>query len=99
MSRGHASVQLYAERQRHTPVFWFMMFSRCCVASSRLSKMNRCACTIAAGPRYEPFTQKIGQLVVQHAHRMQWLDCAISAASASDWMRSAAGAGDSLMKY
>ena len=37
---------------------------------SRLSKMNRCALTIAAGPTNSSFVQVIGQAVVQAAQRM-----------------------------
>ena len=48
--RGHASVQLKVVRQRKTPVFSERIFRRSRPASSRLSKMNRCAFTIAAGP-------------------------------------------------
>src|SRR6185503_14010813 len=50
MPRGQASTQLKMVRQRHTPSASAMISSRSSVAWSRLSKMNRCALTIAAGP-------------------------------------------------
>jgi hypothetical protein len=71
MSRGQASTQLKVVRQRHTPSGSAMISRRSCVAVSRVSTMNRCAFTIAAGPTYEPSLQKTGQLVVHAAHRMQ----------------------------
>ena len=70
MPRGQASVQLNVVRQRHTPSTSLRMSSRSAAPSSRLSKMKRCALTIAAGPKYEPSLQYTGQLVVQQAHRM-----------------------------
>ncbi len=48
--RGHASTQLNVVRQRHTPSLSARISSRSAAASSRLSKMNRWALTIAAGP-------------------------------------------------
>ena len=51
MPRGQDSVQLNVVRQRHTPSTSLRMSSRSAAPSSRLSKMNRCALTIAAGPK------------------------------------------------
>jgi hypothetical protein len=48
--RGQASVQLNVVRHRKTPVFSDRILRRSRPASSRESKMNRCAFTIAAGP-------------------------------------------------
>src|ERR1700729_2032000 len=67
MPRGQDSVQLNVVRQRHTPSTSLRISRRSAAASSRLSKMNRCALTIAAGPKYEPSLQNTGQLVVQQA--------------------------------
>ena len=50
MPRGHASVQLKVVRHRKTPVFSERILIRSWPPSSRESKMNRCALTIAAGP-------------------------------------------------
>jgi len=55
MSRGQASVQLKAVLQRQTPLSSFNTSRRSEAAVSRLSKMKRCALTIAAGPTYFPF--------------------------------------------
>ena len=52
MSRGQASAQLKIVRQRHTPSLSARISSRSSAASSRESKMNRWAFTIAAGPTY-----------------------------------------------
>jgi hypothetical protein len=68
--RGHASVQLKVVRHRKTPVRSARMARRSSAPSSRESKMNRCALTIAAGPMYSSSPQKMGQEVVQAAHRM-----------------------------
>src|SRR5215471_4184381 len=70
MPRGQDSVQLNVVRHRHTPSTSLRMSRRSAAASSRLSKMKRCALTIAAGPKYVPSLQNTGQLVVQHAHKM-----------------------------
>ncbi|CKS59413.1 Uncharacterised protein [Mycobacterium tuberculosis] len=51
MPRGQDSVQLNVVRQRHTPSTSLRMSRRSAAASSRLSKMKRCALTIAAGPK------------------------------------------------
>ena len=48
---NHDAVQLKVVRQRHTPSTSLRMSKRSSAASSRLSKMNRCALTIAAGPK------------------------------------------------
>src|SRR5690606_33404261 len=70
MPRGHASVQLKVVRQRHTPSLSLRISRRCVAPSSRLSKMKRCALTIAAGPKYWPSVQNTGQDDVHAAHRM-----------------------------
>src|ERR1700722_19241906 len=90
--RGQASVQLNVVRQRHTPSTSLRMSRRSAAASSRESKMNRCALTIAAGPKYEPSLQYTGQLVVQQAHRMHLVVSSKRARSVCDWMRSRVGA-------
>src|SRR5215217_9544717 len=54
MPRGQASEQLKVVRQRHTPSLSLRMSRRTWAASSRSSKMKRCAFTIAAGPKYWP---------------------------------------------
>jgi hypothetical protein len=54
MPRGQASVQLKVVRQRQTPSLSLRISSRWSVPSSRLSKMNRCAPTMACGPKYFP---------------------------------------------
>ena len=51
MPRGQASVQLKVVRQRQTPSWSLRISRRCRPASSRESKMKRCALTIAAGPK------------------------------------------------
>ncbi len=70
ISRGQHSTQLKTVRQRQTPIVSFMISSRSFTSWSRLSKMKRCAWTIAAGPTYSPLAQKDGQEVVQQAQRM-----------------------------
>lgn len=50
MPRGQASTQLKTVRQRQTPSEVFKTFRRSSFPSSRLSKRNRWAWTIAAGP-------------------------------------------------
>jgi hypothetical protein len=58
MPRGQASVQLKASvRQRHTPSVSLRISRRWAAPSSRLSKMNRWAPTIACGPKYWPSVQ------------------------------------------
>ena len=73
MPRGHASVQLKVVRQRHTPSLSFRISRRMSPASSRESKMNRCALTMAAGPKYWPSVQNTGQDEVHAAHRMHFV--------------------------
>src|SRR5690606_16231318 len=85
---GHASEQLKVVRQRHTPSLSLRMSRRTLAASSRESKMKRCALTIAAGPKYWPSVQNTGQLEVQAAHRMHLVVSSKRARWATDWMRS-----------
>ena len=61
MPRGQTSTQLKAVRQRHTPIVSAMMSRRSLAIWSRLSKMKRCAWTIAAGPTYSLLAQNEGQ--------------------------------------
>lgn len=68
--RGQSSVQLKVVRHRKTPVFSPRICRRSRAPSSRESKMNRWALTMAAGPTYSSSPQKIGQAVVQAVHRM-----------------------------
>ena len=69
-------------------------------ARSRLSKMNRWALTIAAGPTYSGLAQNDGQAVVQAAHRMHLLVSSNRSRSAGDWRRSLPSAGSSsLTRY
>src|SRR5436189_3256037 len=89
--RGQASVQLKVVRQRQTPSESFRMSRRSSAPSSRESKMNRCALTIAAGPKYEPSFQYTGHEVVQAAHRMHLVVSSNRARSATDWYRSCVG--------
>ena len=70
MPRGQASVQLKIVRQRQTPSSSARISSRSSAPSSRVSKMNRCALTIAAGPTYDGWAQNEGHDEVQAAHRM-----------------------------
>src|SRR4051794_25432035 len=91
MPRGQASVQLNVVRQRQTPSESFRISSRCSVPSSRLSKMNRCAPTIACGPKYWPSDQNTGQDVVQAAQRMHLVVSSKRSRSAGDWIRSRVG--------
>ena len=53
--------------------------------------MNRCALTIAAGPKYWPSVQNTGQLDVHAAHRMHLVVSSKRSRSAWDWMRSRVG--------
>jgi hypothetical protein len=73
MPRGQASVQLKTVLQRQTPSLSFRISSRMSPASSRASKIKRCALTIAAGPKSCPSFQKTGQEDAQAAQRMHWL--------------------------
>src|SRR5680860_1645838 len=86
--RGHASVQLKVVRQRHTPSLSLRMSRRTLALSSRESKMNRCAFTMAAGPKYWPSVQKTGQLDVQAAHRMHFVVSSKRSRWATVWTRS-----------
>src|SRR3954464_7302504 len=91
MPRGQASVQLKVVRQRHTPSASLRMSSRSSDPSSRESKMNRCAFTIAAGPKYDPSFQYTGQEDVQAAHRMHFVVSSKRSRSAWDWILSRVG--------
>ncbi len=53
--------------------------------------MNRCALTIAAGPKYWPSVQKTGHDDVHAAHRMHFVVSSKIARWATDWMRSLSG--------
>ena len=55
---------------------------------SRLSKMNQCAPTMAAGPKYCSSDQNTGHDVMQHAHRMHFVVSSKIALSATDCSRS-----------
>ncbi len=68
--RGQASVQLKIVRQRQTPSLSARISSRSSPPSSRESKMNRWALTIAAGPTYDGWAQNDGHDDVHAAHRM-----------------------------
>ena len=83
--RGQASVQLKVVRHRHTPSLSLRISRRCDPPSSRLSKMNRCAFTIAAGPKYCPSVQNTGQDDVHAAHRMHFVVSSNLARSSGDW--------------
>src|ERR1700710_1579909 len=96
MPRGHASEQLKVVRQRHTPSLSFKMSRRTDEASSRESKMNRCAFTIAAGPKYCPSVQNTGHDEVQAAQRMHFVVSSKRARSEADWMRSFSGLEEAI---
>src|ERR1700712_5925507 len=96
MPRGQASVQLKVVRQRHTPSFSLRISRRWVAPSSRLSKMNRWALTIAAGPKYCPSVQNTGHEDVHAAHRMHLVVSSKRARSATDWMRSLSFGGVEL---
>ena len=91
--RGQASEQLKVVRQRHTPSLSLRISRRCAPPSSRLSKMNRCALTIAAGPKYCPSVQNTGHDEVHAAHRMHFVVSSKTSRSTIDWMRSLPGSG------
>ena len=93
MPRGHASVQLKVVRQRHTPSLSLRMSRRTDAASSRESKMKRCALTIAAGPKYWPSVQNTGHDDVHAAHRMHLVVSSKRARSATDCTRSLPASG------
>ena len=61
--------------------------------------MKRWALTIAAGPKYSSSAQKIGQEVVQAAHRMHLVVSSKRSRSLGDWRRSVSGAGSSVISY
>src|SRR5262249_44480874 len=84
IARGHPSVQLNVVRQRHTPSLSFRISRRCSPASSRESKMKRCALTIAAGPKYWPSFQNTGHEDVQAAHRMHFVVSSKRSRSSAD---------------
>jgi hypothetical protein len=86
--RGQASVQLNVVRQRNTPDFSPRISSRFRPPRSRLSKMNRWALTMAAGPIYPSSPQKIGHEVVHAAHRMHFVVSSNRSRSSGDWSRS-----------
>src|SRR5258708_6635501 len=85
MPRGQHSEQLNAVRHRHTPDRWLRMSRRWSPAWSRLSKMNRWALTMAAGPTYSELPQYTGHDVVQHAHRMHLVVSSKRSRSSGDW--------------
>jgi len=60
-------------------------------ASSRESKMNRWAFTIAAGPKYWPSVQNTGQDDVHAAHRMHLVVSSKRSRATGLWMRSFSG--------
>ena len=91
-------MQLKVVRQRHTPSLSFRISSRCAPPSSRVSKMNRWALTIAAGPKYWPSFQNTGQLVVQAAHRMHLVVSSKRSRSAWLWIRSRVGSLPLVMR-
>src|SRR4051794_37262140 len=96
MPRGHASTQLKIVRQRHTPSLSARISSRSPAASSRESKMKRCAFTIAAGPTYDFCAQNDGHELVHAAHRMHLVVSSYRSRSACVWSRSASAGGSSL---
>ena len=53
--------------------------------------MNRCAFTIAAGPKYWPSVQNTGQDEVHAAQRMHLVVSSNRSRSAWDWIRSRVG--------
>src|SRR5699024_834063 len=91
MPRGQASVQLKVVRQRHTPSLEFRISRRCSPASSRESKMKRCALTIAAGPKYCPSVQNTGHEEVHAAHRMHLVVSSKRSRCSADCRRSRLG--------
>src|SRR2546426_5407196 len=88
MPRGQASTQLKIVRQRHTPSLEFRISRRSSRPSSRLSKMNRWALTMAAGPTYSGLAQNDGQEVVHAAQRMQRVVSSNTSRSLGDCIRS-----------
>src|SRR5919205_2658821 len=98
MPRGHASEQLKVVRQRHTPSLSLRISRRMSPASSRESKMNRWAFTIAAGPKYWPSVQNTGQDDVHAAHRMHLVVSSKRSRSSADCRRSLVGSWPLLMR-
>ena len=98
ISLGQATVQLKTVWQRYTPNWSLRIRSLSAPAWSRLSKIKRCAVTIAAGPTYWSFAQKDGQEVVQQAHKMHLVVSSKRSRSSTDCSRSCAGGGSSLTK-
>src|SRR5690606_13821608 len=96
--RGHASVQLKIVRQRHTPSLSLRISRRWVEASSRESKMNRCALTIAAGPKYWPSVQNTGHEDVHAAHRMHLVVSSKRSRCSAVWSRSFVGFCPSLTR-
>src|SRR5699024_12773273 len=99
MPRRHESVQLKVVRHRHTPSASLRISRRSAAPSSRESKMNRGALTIAAGPKYDPSAQKTGQEVVQHAQRMHLVVSSKRSRSAGGWVSSGGGRLPAVIRY
>src|SRR6187551_3518274 len=97
--RGQASTQLKIVRQRHTPSLSARISSRSSAASSRESKMNRWALTIAAGPTYEGWAQNEGQDEVHAAHRMHFVVSSNRSRSVADCSRSRIGGMSVVWRY
>src|SRR3954462_6331522 len=83
--RGQAFEQLKVVRQRNAPERWLRISSRSAAASSRESKMNRWAFTMAAGPTNDELPQYTGHEVVQAAHRMHFVVSSNRSRSSCDW--------------
>src|SRR3954464_12126984 len=99
MSRGQTSVQLNIVRHRQTPDLELRICNRCSPPWSRLSKINRCALTIAAGPTYCSLVQVIGQDDVQHAQRMHLVVSSNRARCSGDCRRSSCSLSSSAIRY
>ena len=91
-------MQLNVVRQRNTPVFSDRIARRSSAASSRESKMNRWAFTMAAGPTYSPSPQKIGHDVVHAAQRMHLVVSSKRSRSSGDCRRSRSGGSVSFTR-
>ena len=74
------------------------MSRRTSVPASRESKMNRCAPTMACGPKYCPSDQNTGHDVVQHAQRMHLVVSSKTARSSMVCRRSFVGSWPSEMR-
>src|SRR5829696_5865824 len=96
---GHASEQLKIVRQRQTPSLSARISSRSSAASSRESKMNRCALTIAAGPTYDGCAQNDGHEDVHAAQRMHFVVSSKRSRSAADCSRSRVGGMSEVWTY